>query len=185
MSQVRLHSTAKSRPLSTLQLTPQSANTPTWVMGQSLPAEALDSAVPFPCPLPQAPTPPQYTTKRQMGQTQGWWGHHRGWEELSASSRPITSRDLVWLSAVGIVQNKQKLQAESKHFARMKNVDKIQLLHSEKRLRGLLLRQQRSSTAWAPTKGLPTSAVPSAQRKSGPGPRAAVVPQPQQVSDTA
>lgn len=154
-------------------------------MGQSLPAEALDSAVLFPCPLPQAPTPPQYTTKRQKGPTQGWWGHHKGWEELSASSRPITSRDLVWLSAVGIVQNKQKLQAESKHFAGMKNADKIQLLHSEKQLWGLLLRQQPSLPAWAPTKGLPTSVVPSAQRKSGPGPRAAVVPQLQQVSDTA
>lgn len=124
LSQVRIpqHSAPTGRPLSSLlELTPQSADTPTWVISQSPPAEGLNSVVPVSCPPPKpAPHPRTLTTgaiKRQMGQTQGWRG------VTPEGGRSCVC--LLWayhllgpqLSAVGIVQSKQKKrQAESKYF---------------------------------------------------------------------
>lgn len=122
-SQVRLpqHSGLRKAALSTLlQLTPQSGNTPARLGHGSEPASRGPGLAPVPLSTPPTPHPtptPVYYQKTD-GLDPGWWSYHRGWEELFASSGPITSRDLVWLSAVGIVQNKQKPQAESKYFRR-------------------------------------------------------------------
>ena len=89
-----------------------------------------------------------------MGQTQGWWGHHRGWEELCLPALGLsplgTSSGFQLLELCRISKN-SKLKVNI--FKGIKNADKMQLLHSEKQLRGLPLRQQPSSPSWVPTRG--------------------------------
>lgn len=93
--------------------------------------------MPVPLSLPSTPTPAQYTSKILMVQTQGWRGHHRGWEELCLPALGLsplgTSSGFQLLELCRISKN-SKLKVNI--FEGIKNADKMQLLHSEKQLRG-------------------------------------------------
>lgn len=108
----------------------------------------------FLCPLP--PPPPQHSrlAKYRWARPRAGGVTTRGWEELCLPALGLsplgTSSGFQLLELCRISKN-SKLKVNI--FKGIKNADKMQLLHSEKQLRGLPLRQQPSSPSWVPTRG--------------------------------
>lgn len=121
-------------------------------MGQSQPAGGLDGLCLFLCPLPQPPPHPSILPEDRWARPRGGGVATEGGRSCLPAlglSPPGTSSGARLLELCRISKS-PKLKVNI--FKGIKNADNMQLLHSEKQLRVLLLRQRPSSPSWAPTK---------------------------------